>query len=131
VTGDVTLFPVILFMIIFIWTPPHFWALSLLIKDEYKNAQVPMLPVTSGVAITKTQIMVYTLVMAVVALTPYFAGFSGDLYFYVALVLNAVFIYLAARIQTDKTKKSAKQTFLFSIFYLFALFLTLVVDHAL
>ena len=128
VTGDVTLFPIILFMIIFIWTPPHFWALSLLIKDEYKNAQVPMLPVTSGVGITKTKIMGYTLVMAVVALTPYFAGFSGKLYFYLALVLNAIFIYFAAKTQFDQTKKSAKRTFLFSIFYLFALFLTLVID---
>ena len=130
VTGDVTLFPVILFMIIFIWTPPHFWALSLLIKDEYKNARVPMLPVTSGVALTKTKILIYTLIMAVVTLTPYLMGFSGKLYFYVAIVLNAIFIFYAARIQTDKTKKSAKNTFLFSIFYLFALFSSLVIDAA-
>ncbi len=128
VTGDVTLFPVILFMIIFIWTPPHFWALSLLIKDDYKNARVPMLPVTSGVTITRTKILVYTLIMAAVTLTPYLMGFSGLLYFYVAVALNAVFIFYSVRVQTDETKKSARNTFLFSIFYLFALFLTLVVD---
>ena len=128
VTGDVTLFPVILFMIIFIWTPPHFWALSLLIKDDYKNARVPMLPVTSGVGITKTKILIYTLIMSVITVTPYLMGFSGKFYFYTALALNAVFIFLAAKIQSDKTKVSARRTFLFSIFYLFALFSSLVID---
>lgn len=128
VTGDITLFPVILFMIIFIWTPPHFWALSLLIKDEYKNAGVPMLPVTSGTAITKTKIIIYTAVMCVIALTPYFAGFSDNIYFVAAVILNAVFLYNAANILRDKTTKYARKTFLFSILYLFALFLALVVD---
>ena len=128
VTGDVTLFPVILFMIIFIWTPPHFWALSLLIKDEYKNAGVPMLPVTSGAALTKTKIIIYTIIMCVIALTPYLAGFSGKLYLIVALVLNAIFLYYAANILRDKTTKYARKTFLFSILYLFTLFLALVID---
>lgn len=129
VTGDITLYPVILFMIIFIWTPPHFWALSLLIKDEYKNARVPMLPVTSGVRLTKTKIFIYTIIMAVISMTPYIMHFSGDLYFYTATILNAFFIYYAALIQVDKTNKFARKTFLFSIFYLFAIFLVLVIDQ--
>jgi len=128
VTGDVTLMPIVLFAIIFFWTPPHFWALSLLIKDDYKNAQVPMLPVVSGVRVTKINIIVYTIILVGITLIPYFAGFSSWLYASVAAALGAYFFYLSIRILGDKNNSYARKTFLFSIFYLFILYLTLVID---
>jgi protoheme IX farnesyltransferase len=100
----------------------------LLIKDDYKNAGVPMLPVTSGEHITKVKVFIYTLVMSVVILTPYFAGFSGKLYLGVAAVLNLVFIYMATKTLVTEGRTWPKRTFLFSILYLFVIFLTLVAD---
>ena len=128
VTGDVTLMPVILFMIIFIWTPPHFWALSLLIKDEYAKVNVPMLPVFAGVKVTKANIFGYSLVLTVTALTPYIIGFSGFIYLAIAVPLNLVFMYLCYKLMREENHTFAGKTFGFSIIYLFAIFLALVVD---
>lgn len=131
VTGDVTIVPIALFAIIFFWTPPHFWALSLLIKDDYKNAAVPMLPVVSGVRVTKINIIAYSLVLLPITLIPYFVGFSGKAYLAIAAMLGIYFIFLSFRIWGDESNKMARKTFLFSIFYLFALFLALVIDRGL
>jgi len=131
VTGDVTLMPIALFAIIFFWTPPHFWALSLLIKDDYKNASVPMLPVVAGVRVTKINIIAYTIILVVISLTPYFIGFSNWLYACVAGALGVYFFYLSLRILGDKNNSYARKTFIFSIFYLFILYLALVIDKLL
>lgn len=129
VTGDITLVPISLFLIIFFWTPPHFWALSLLIKDEYKNASVPMLPVVSGVKITKINILIYATILAPISFLPYMLGFSQNLYLLTCIALNTTFIYLSMRILGDKTDIYARKTFKFSIFYLFSLYLMLLVDQ--
>jgi protoheme IX farnesyltransferase len=128
VTGDVTLMPIVLFAIIFFWTPPHFWALSLLIKDDYKNAAVPMLPVVSGVRVTKINIIVYTIILFAITLIPLFIGFSNWIYTSVAVVMGTYFFYLSLRIMRDKNNSYARKTFLFSILYLFILYLALVID---
>ena len=128
VTGDITAMPIILFTIIFLWTPPHFWALSLLIKDEYKNAKVPMLPVVSGEKITRINVFVYTLILAAFTFAPVIAGYSGALYFAAAILLNAVFIYYSTRLLRYKTNTEARKTFKYSISYLFLLYLMLVLD---
>jgi len=128
VTGDITLFPILLFLIIFFWTPPHFWALSLLIKDEYKNATVPMLPVVRGVQYTKYNIVIYSLILAVICLLPYFFGFAGLLYLTTAILLNFGFIYYSIMCLRDNTNTYARKTFLFSIIFLFLLYLIFVAD---
>lgn len=129
VTGDITLDPIILFAIIFFWTPPHFWALSLLIKDEYKDAAVPMLPVVSGVKVTKINIFVYTIILAPVAALPYFTGLVGEFYLATSSILSLMFIYYAIRILRDDSNIYARKTFLFSIIYLFALYTFLAIDN--
>ncbi len=129
VTGDITIMPIIMFMIIFLWTPPHFWALSLLIKDEYKNASVPMLPVVAGVKITKINIVGYALILALCSIAPYLIGFSGIPYLLAAIIMNIVFIYLSIRLLAEKNHTYAAKTFGFSILYLFLLFLALVFDN--
>ncbi len=129
VTGDVTLIPVILFAIIFFWTPPHFWALSLVIKDDYKNAAVPMLPVVSGVRVTQINIIVYTFILLAITLIPYFTGFSGNIYGITAMALGLYFIYMSFAILRDNGNKVARKTFFFSILHLFILYLALVIDR--
>lgn len=126
VTGDITLEPFVLFAIIFFWTPPHFWALSLFANEDYKRANIPMLSVTHGEKITKIQMLAYTLMLFPISLAPYFIGFASVYYAGAAFVLSALFILCALRVMKDKTMKSAKQMFGYSIFYLFALFLALL-----
>ena len=128
VTGDVTLFPVIMFALIFFWTPPHFWALSLFANADYKRANIPMLPVVAGERTTKIQMLAYTLFLLPLALSPTFLGYAGWGYGAAALALNLFFVYTAIRVYLDKTYKSAKLMFGYSIFYLFALFLALMID---
>lgn len=139
-TGDISAMPILLFAIIFFWTPPHFWALSLLIKDDYKNAAVPMLPVVAGVEHTKLNILLYSVILLPIAIAPYFLGFAGLAYLVASLALNIYFIYCALRLyllasnetELDQATKSwARKTFLFSILYLFAIFATLVADKTL
>jgi len=134
VTGDVSLASVTLFAIIFMWTPPHFWALSLYACKDYANAGIPMLPVVSGEKATKNQIMLYTLAMVPVTLLPWYFGFAGLIYGATAALLGGMFIWLSYALLTDKKSvdednASAKKVFFFSIFYLFALFAVLGIEN--
>jgi protoheme IX farnesyltransferase len=129
VTGTVSLESIILFLIVFLWTPPHFWALALFANEDYKRANIPMMPVIAGEASTKKQMLAYTLILFPVAMAPYFMGFAGVLYGAVAGLLGLFFIFTSIRVLRDETYKSAKLMFGFSVFYLFALFLALMLDH--
>ena len=130
-TGEISLYSIVLFAIIFFWTPPHFWALALLKNDEYKSVGVPMLPVTAGERVTRNQIMVYALVMSGTAILPYAMGYAGMFYGLTALSLNAIFVVLAVWLfltKPETTGKPAKFLFAYSIFYLFLLFAALPAD---
>ena len=129
-TGDISLESVTLFALIFMWTPPHFWALSLYRCGDYAAAGVPMLPVVAGKAETKRQMLIYTVLLVPVALAPTLLGFAGWLYGAAALVLGALFVAAAIAVMRDETDRSAKRMFGFSIFYLFALFALLMADGA-
>lgn len=138
VTGNMPLDAWILFAIIFFWTPPHFWALSLLAHKEYAKVSVPMLPVTHGAKVTRTQILIYTLVLIPVTLLPLWTGLGGWIYAAAAAGLGAVFLAYAVRLIRSRAgddnapgadMKLAKSTFIFSIFYLFALFGAVLVEH--
>jgi len=135
VTGDVSLAPFLMFLIIFLWTPPHFWALGLLRAGDYARAKVPMLPVVAGFDETRRQILIYTLILAPVGLSPWFAGFAGLIYGAVALICGAVMLHLAWRVYRDRTGavavSSAKRLFAFSLLYVFALFAALLADNLL
>jgi heme o synthase len=126
VTGNVTLLPFILFAIIFLWTPPHFWALSLFMNDDYRRAGVPMMPVVAGAESTKRQMLAYTLALLPVALAPWLLGYAGPGYGIAALALSVFFIFTALRVLQDATHKSARLMFGYSVFYLFAIFLGLM-----
>ncbi|MBI1274026.1 MAG: protoheme IX farnesyltransferase [Alphaproteobacteria bacterium] len=128
-TGEVGWPAIVLFALIFFWTPPHFWALALYRNDDYRRAGIPMMPVVAGEASTKIQMLVYTLLLLPLALAPYFMGFAGPGYLATAAVLGALFVACAVRVLFDKTHGSARQMFAFSIFYLFALFGVLMVEH--
>ena len=128
VTGSVAPAALYLFAIIFYWTPPHFWALSLLMKSEYERVGVPMMPVVHGEAETRRQIVLYTLLLTVLTLLPFVFGFFGIIYAVFAAGLGAAFITLAIRLQRDADRKSALRTYLFSLGYLAALFAAMVLD---
>ncbi len=128
VTGDISIDSIILFAIIFFWTPPHFWALSLFANEDYKRADIPMMTVTHGERYTKIQMIIYTLILFPLCLAPYFTGLVGMGYLISAVLLNALFVLSA--IQTFKEKdghKCARRMFGYSIFYLFAIFGALVI----
>jgi len=133
-TGHVSALPLLLFAIIFLWTPPHFWALSLFVRSDYAAAGIPMLPVVAGVSTTRRQIFLYSLPMAAAAIAPWPAGLAGRAYGVSATVLSAVFLVLAARVMTNRATDPAqmapeKKLFAYSVFYLFALFAVLVADR--
>ncbi|NIJ22105.1 protoheme IX farnesyltransferase [Sphingomonas naasensis] len=133
-TGDVTLMPVLLFALIFLWTPPHFWALALFVKTDYANAGVPMLPVVAGERSTRLQIGLYTLPMVAAAILPWPLGLAGAFYGWSAVALNALFLALAALVTfrssgADDAMVPEKRLFKYSIFYLFLMFGALVVDR--
>ena len=130
VSGDITLASVALFAIIFMWTPPHFWALALYRSGDYAKAGVPMMPVVAGARETKKQMIVYAVLLLPVTLTPYFLGVVGLVYAAAASVLGAVFVLAAILVWFDKTDRSAKRMFGYSILYLFLLFALLLVDRA-
>ena len=130
-TGDVTLVPLILFTIIFLWTPPHFWALAIVRANEYKAANVPMLPVVAGEGTTRRHIFLYSLLLVAVSFGPVWVGFSGALYAVAAGALGLVFIILAFFVLVSVSFASCRRLFGYSILYLFLLFLTLGVDHML
>ena len=133
-TGDISVFPLILFLIIFMWTPPHFWALALYKDIEYSKAKVPMLPVVKGKKITKMQIMIYSMILFAVTTLPFLFEFSGLIYIIAASILNTYFCYLSFRLlkSSDNDKLSyAPKLFKFSILYLYCIFSFLVIDMAL
>jgi protoheme IX farnesyltransferase len=128
-TGEITLEPLILFAIIFFWTPPHFWALALFRAGDYSRAGIPMLPVVAGPRATKRQMLLYTLVLLPVALLPSMIGMAGVIYGVGVGLLGVMFVFSAVRVLGDKADRSAKRMFGFSILYLFGLLSLLIVDH--
>ncbi len=133
-TGDTATLPVLLFAIIFLWTPPHFWALSLFVRSDYAKAGVPMLPVVAGARATRLQILLYTLPMMAAAIAPWPLGLAGALYGATASALSLVFLGLAAQVAANRATEPAemkpeKRLFAFSILYLFVLFGALVLDR--
>ncbi|WP_230280301.1 heme o synthase [Croceicoccus sp. Ery15] len=136
VTGDITLMPVLLFAIIFMWTPPHFWALALFVKTDYARVGIPMMPVVAGEVSTRRQILAYAIALAPVALAPWFVDGAGIVYAVSAAALTALFIALSVpvglrRAQPDDAMKPEKRLFAYSVVYLFALFGALVADRLL
>jgi protoheme IX farnesyltransferase len=138
VTGSVDLIPLVMFAIIFIWTPPHFWSLALFANDDYRRAKVPMLPVVAGARETRRQIVIYTLLLVPLSLAPWLLGFSGTVYAISASVLGIGFLVSVWRVATDRQDETgasltndapARAAFKFSIAYLFILFAALAIDH--
>jgi len=129
VTGDVPFQALLLFLIIFAWTPPHFWALALYRKNEYAKAGVPMLPVTHGDEFTRLHVLLYTVILIAVTLLPFATRMSGVFYLVSVLLLDAVFLYYAIRIYRDYSDRLAQTTFRYSILYLMLLFTALLLDH--
>jgi len=129
VTNDVTGYALLLFLIIFTWTPPHFWALAVARRDDYAKAGVPMLPVTHGLEVTKSFVLYYTILLLLVSLLPYLTGVAGVLYFFGALLLGVGFIYYAILLKYGRAENIAMRTFAYSISYLIALFTFLLADH--
>jgi protoheme IX farnesyltransferase len=133
-TGHFAALPLLLFAIIFLWTPPHFWALSLFVRSDYAAAGIPMLPVVAGVRNTRIQIFLYSLPMAAAAIAPWTLGLTGPVFGISSIVLNIVFLVLAARVLANRATEAShmgaeKKLFAYSVFYLFALFTVLVADR--
>jgi protoheme IX farnesyltransferase len=133
VTGGIAVEPILLFLIIFFWTPPHFWALSLYRTDDYKRAGVPMLPVVAGPAETRRQILIYSVILLPVGMSPWLAGYAGLLYGAVALVTGALMIAFAWRLwragDSPEAEPAARHLFTFSVLYLFLLFAVLLIER--
>ncbi|MEA2903175.1 MAG: heme o synthase [Alphaproteobacteria bacterium] len=135
VTGGISLEPCLLFLIVFFWTPPHFWALSLFRTEDYARARVPMLPVVAGLEETRRQILLYSVVLLPVGLSPWLFGYAGLLYGMAALVLGTLLLAFAWRVRVERdgagAERAAKRLFAYSIVYLFALFAVLPIEHGL
>lgn len=136
VTGEITLMPVLLFAIIFMWTPPHFWALALFVKTDYANVGIPMMPVVKGETSTRRQILIYAALLVPIAAAPWFIGGTSFVYGVASLALSLAFLALSVPVAfrqtgSDDTMKPEKRLFAFSIIYLFALFTALVADRVL
>jgi protoheme IX farnesyltransferase len=129
VTNSVDPNALLLFLIIFVWTPPHFWALAIARRDEYARAGIPMLPVTHGVEFTRLQVLLYTVLLVVVTLLPYLTRMSGLVYLAAALILNAGFLYYALALKISAREELPMRVFRFSVTYLMWLFAALLVDH--
>lgn len=128
-TGEVTADALLLFLIIFAWTPPHFWALALYRKNEYAKIGMPMLPVTHGDQFTKLHVLLYTVILTIVTLLPYITQMSGLIYLVSVLILDGIFMYYAIQIYRNYSDQLAKDAFKYSILYLALLFVALLVDH--
>ncbi len=129
VTGNIAIEPLILVMMIFLWTPPHFWALALYRSDDYRNAGIPMMPIVFGNDYTKYQILIYTLLTVACSVLPFAIGLSGTLYLATALVSGAWFTYYAVSLLKDERNRYAPRMFFFSIIYLFIIFGAMILDH--
>ena len=119
----------LLVLIIFVWTPPHFWALAIYRKDEYAKESIPMLPVTHGVAFTKLQIVLYTIILFIVSILPYIVLMSGGIYLVSAFILSSIFLYYSIKLYFSDDDAIAMKTFNFSIYYIFLIFVALLLDH--
>lgn len=128
-TGEVHPYALLLFLLIFVWTPPHFWALAIARRDEYAKVNIPMLPVTHGTEFTRLHILFYTILLFIVTLLPYLTGMSGLIYLIPSALLSLGFIYFAIKMMLTKEDKTAMQTFAYSIVYLMLLFAVLLFDH--
>ncbi|MFA6163185.1 MAG: heme o synthase [Methylobacter sp.] len=128
-TGEVHPYALLLFLIIFVWTPPHFWALAIARREEYAKVEIPMLPVTHGKSFTRLQILLYTVLLLIVTLLPYLTGMSGLIYLFSAVPLGLGFIYFAILMMLRKDDKTAMRTFAYSIIYLMIMFAALLIDH--
>jgi protoheme IX farnesyltransferase len=129
VTNSVDPNALLLFLIVFVWTPPHFWALAIARKDEYAKVGIPMLPVTHGVAFTRLQVLLYTVLLTAVTILPFVTGMSGLIYLAAALVLNGMFMFYALQMKLTERAHLPMKVFRFSITYLMWLFAALLVDH--
>lgn len=129
VTGTIDPNSLLLFLIIFAWTPPHFWALAIHKRDEYAKVDIPMLPVTHGIEFTRLHVLLYTIILCAVTLLPYLVGMSGLIYLASTLVLDGIFMYYAIRLLMGKQPSIAMKTFGYSILYLMLLFAALLIDH--
>ena len=132
-TGSITFEPILLFLIIFFWTPSHFWALSLYKTEDYTNARIPMLPVVSGIKTTKINIFIYAVILFFISITPYFLGYFGITYFISSLFLGGYYVYLCYKllVEKDEEKKIARKIFVYSILYLFLIFTIILIDNIL
>ena len=132
--NEISLEPIILFLIIFIWTPSHFWALSLYKSEDYRKARIPMLPITSGVKTTKFNIFIYSLILFPIALSPYFLNFSGLIYLVFATMFSSYYVFISYCLLKEKKsvveKKLAVKLFAYSIIYLFMIFSFVLIDKA-
>ncbi len=128
-TGEVHPYALLLMLIIFVWTPPHFWALAIARQDEYAKVKIPMLPVTHGADFTRLQILLYTVLLLIVTILPYLTGMSGLIYLVSALILGLGFIAYALLMMRHKDNKTAMKTFWYSIVYITVLFAALLIDH--
>jgi heme o synthase len=128
-TGEIHPFALLLALIIFVWTPPHFWALAIARREEYAKVNIPMLPVTHGPEFTRLQILLYTILLMCVTLLPYLTGMSGLIYLASAVLLGLGFIYYALLMMRKKDNKTAMKTFVYSIVYITLLFAALLIDH--
>ncbi|MBX9917511.1 MAG: protoheme IX farnesyltransferase [Nitrosomonas sp.] len=129
VTGEIASDALLLFLIIFAWTPPHFWALALYRKNEYASIGMPMLPVTHGDQFTKLQVLLYTVILCVVTFLPYVTQMSGMIYLVSSTILNGIFMYYAIEIYRNYSDQLAREAFRYSILYLALLFVALLMDH--
>ena len=129
VTANIHPYSLLLFLLIFIWTPPHFWAYAIAKKDDYAKVNIPMLPVTHGVEVTQLHVLLYTVLLLIVSLLPYLTGMSGWLYLLAALGFGLGFLYHAFRLKRSPTAKVAMATFGYSLVYLVGIFSALLIDH--
>lgn len=129
VTGEIHADALLLFLIVFVWTPPHFWSLAIAKKDDYANVSIPMLPVTHGVQLTQLFILLYTILLVLITILPYSSGMSGVIYLLTAVVLGGIFLSYAIRLRKDTGTELPMRVFRYSINYLMILFAALLVDH--
>ena len=129
ISNTIDPYALLLVLIIFVWTPPHFWALAIYRKDEYAKESIPMLPVTHGIAFTKLQIVLYTIILFIVSILPYIVLMSGGIYLISAVILSSTFMYYSIKLYFSSDDEIAMKTFNFSIYYIFLIFVALLCDH--
>ena len=129
ISNSIDPYALLLVLIIFVWTPPHFWALAIYRKEEYAKESIPMLPVTHGVAFTKLQIVLYTIILFIVSILPYLVLMSGEIYLVSSVILSSIFLYYSIKLYITDDDSIAMKTFNFSIYYIFLIFIALLADH--